>query len=236
MTFPQRIQGVFFNPAPTMADVAQKPKPVAAILVLVLALTAVFSFISAPYAAKDSLLLMKDNVKMQERLGQERFDKMIADMENPKPGAIAFRSFVVSPVFTAIFLGIKVLFLLILGRMFSSEGSFVPVASVYLHASLINSLLGNLVRGVLILGRKSVLQMTTSLALLAPKAEITSASYILLSQVDFFQLWMFGVLGYGLSAVFKIPLKKAMILSYAFWAAKAAVNIAFGFLGKSFMG
>jgi len=236
MTFPQRIRGVFFEPAPTMADVAQKPKPIAAILILVLLLTAVFSYVAAPYIAKDTVAGMKDNVKLQERMGKERFDEMITKMENPKPATLVFRSIVVTPAFTAIILGIQTLFLLILGRMFSSEGSFVPVLSVFLYAKLIDGLLGNLVRGVLILVRKSVIQTTTSLALLAPKAEFTSIPYILLSQVDFFQLWMFGMLGYGLSAVFKIPVKKGMILSYAFWAVKAAVNIAFGFLSKSFMG
>jgi hypothetical protein len=39
-----------------------------------------------------------------------------------------------------------------------------------------------------------------------------------------------------LSAVFKIPLKKGMILSYTLWGLKAAVNIALAFVGKSFMG
>ncbi len=236
MTFPSRIQGVFLNPAATMADVAQRPKPIAAILILVLALTAVFSFVAAPYAAKDGLEILKDNVKMKERLGAERFDKMIADMENPKPGRAAVRSFLVSPVFTAVIFVIQALFLLILGRMASSEGAYLPILSVLLHASLINGFLGNAVRTFLILSRKSVLQTTTSLALLAPTADVTSTAYILLSQVDVFQLWMFGVLGYGLSAVFKIPAKKGLVLSYAFWALKAVFNIALSFLGKSFMG
>jgi hypothetical protein len=236
MTFPSRIQGVFFNPAATMTDIAQRPKPIAAILILVLALTAVFSFVAAPYAAKDGLEILKDNVKMKERLGAERFDKMIANMENPKPGAAAIRSFLVSPVFTAVIFAIQALFLLILGRMVSSEGAYLPILSVLLYASLVNGLLGNAVRTFLILSRKSVMQTTTSLALLAPTADITSTAYILLSQVDLFQLWMFGVLGYGLSAVFKIPVKKGLILSYAFWALKVGFSIALSFLGKSFMG
>jgi Yip1 domain. len=236
MTFAQRIQGVFFEPARTMADAAARPKPIAAILILILALTAVFSYVAAPYSAKDSAAALKDNVKIQERMGKERFDEMMARMENPKPGGLAFRSLVVSPAFAGVFLAIQALFLLIFGRMFSSEGAFLPVFSVLLHAKLIDGLLGNLVRAVLILIRKSVIQTSTSLALLAPGAEITSLTYLLLGQVDFFQLWMFGVLGFGLAAAFKIPLKKGMILSYAFWAAKAAVNIALGLLSRSMLG
>ncbi len=120
--------------------------------------------------------------------------------------------------------------------MASSEGAYLPILSVLLYASLVNGLLGNAVRTFLILSRKSVMQTTTSLALLTPTADITSTAYILLSQVDLFQLWMFGVLGYGLSAVFKVPVKKGLILSYSFWALKAVFNIALSFLGKSFMG
>lgn len=236
MTFPARIQGVFFNPSATMPDVARNPKPIAAILILILVLTAVFSYIAAPYAAKDGLQMMKDNVKMRERLGAERYDKMIADMENPKPGAGLLRAVVFTPTFTAVILGIQALFLLILGRLVSSEGAYIPALSVLLYAGLINTLLGNLVRTFLILSRKSVMQMTTSLAMLLPSADIASTPYILLSQFDLFQLWMTGVLGYGLAAVFKIPVKKGLILAFVFWALKAAVNIGFAFLGKSFMG
>jgi len=236
MTFPQRISGTFFNPASTMNDVARNPKPIAAILILILALTAAFSYLSAPYAAKDSLQMMKDNVKMKERLGEERYNRLISGMENTSPGAGLVRAVVYTPAFTAVLLGIQALLLLILGRMVSSEGAFVPVLSVLLHASLINALLGNAVRAFLILTRKSVMQTTTSLALLLPGAEVTSTAYIFLSQVDLFQLWMFGVVGYGLAAVLKVPAKKGLILAYTFWALKAAFNIALGFVGKSFLG
>jgi hypothetical protein len=46
---------------------------------------------------------------------------------------------------------------------------------------------------------------------------------------------MFGVLGYGLAAVFKIELKKAMIVSYAFFVIKSVIYIALGFLSRSFL-
>jgi hypothetical protein len=236
MRFPDRIQGVFFDPGPTMVDIAQRPKPIAAILILILMLTAVFSYISAPYASKDSLQAMKDNVKIQERLGKERYEAMIASMENPNPTSILIRSAVFGPAMVGLILAFQALLLLILGRMFSSEGAYLPVLSVLLYAGLIDKLLGGLVRSVLVLLRKSVFQTSTGLALLLPSADFSSTPYILLSQIDFFQIWMFAVLGYGLSAVFKIPLKKGMILSYTLWGLKAAVNIALAFVGKSFMG
>ncbi|MBC8358966.1 MAG: hypothetical protein H8E54_08480, partial [Candidatus Aminicenantes bacterium] len=104
-----------------------------------------------------------------------------------------------------------------------------------IHASLVDKILGNAIRLVLILTRKSVFQTTTSLALFFPRLDITSSAYRVLSQVDFFQLWLFGILGYGLSSVFKIELKKALIISYGFWLLKSILYIAMSFLSPSGM-
>jgi hypothetical protein len=46
---------------------------------------------------------------------------------------------------------------------------------------------------------------------------------------------MFGLVGYGLAAVFKIPVKKGMVLSYSFWLLKALVNIGLAFFWRSFL-
>jgi hypothetical protein len=235
MGFLDRVQGVFFNPKPTMADVAAKPKPIAWILILVLVLTAAFSYLSSPIASRETFQTMKDNVKLQERLGPERFGRMIADMEKAGTPAAGVRAALIGTALVGLFLLLQALILLVMGRLVSTEGAFLPVLAVLLHAGLIDKLLGGAVRAILILMRKSVIQTTTSLALLAPKADFTSNTYILLGQVDFFQLWMFAVVGFGLSAVFKIPAKKALVLSYSFWALKCLLNIALAFVGKSFL-
>ena len=96
------------------------------------------------------------------------------------------------------------LILLMLGRFVSSTGNYVRVLAAVVHASFIDKLLGNAVRAFLIVTRKSVMQTSTSLAMLFPKIELTSPAYIILGQIDLFQIWMFGVLAIGLSAVFKI--------------------------------
>ncbi len=104
-----------------------------------------------------------------------------------------------------------------------------------LHASLVDKLFGNAVRMVLALTRKSLMQTSTSLALLFPKMEVTSTSYIMLAQIDFFQIWLFGILAFGLAAVFKIELKKALFLSYGVWLLKALVNVGIAMIGMSFL-
>lgn len=230
----KRLEGVFFSPRPAFEGLAAKPKWVDALAVILVALVA-FTFLVTPYMQKDQLALMKDNTVLKERMGAERYDQMIQRMENPTPGARVIQTFVMTPLFYLAALLLQTLFLLILGRFFSSQGTYVQVLSALLHASLIDKLFGNAVRLVLALTRKSVMQTSTNLALLFPKMEVTSTPYILLAQVDFFQLWLFGVLAFGLAAVFKIELKKALVLSYGMWFLKALVNVGIAMIGMGFL-
>ena len=230
----KRIEGVFFNPRPVFDGLAAKPVWVDALVVIIVALIA-FNLVVAPYMQKDQLQLMKDNSALKERVGVESYDKMIQNMENPSARSRIIQTFVTTPLFYLIALLLQALILLILGRFLSSQGTYVQVLSVLLHASLVDKLFGNAVRMVLALTRKSLMQTSTSLALLFPKMEVTSTSYIMLSQVDFFQLWMFGILAFGLAAAFKIELKKALFFSYGVWFLKALVNVGIAMIGMSFL-
>ncbi|MBE0713767.1 MAG: YIP1 family protein [Candidatus Aminicenantes bacterium] len=230
----KRIEGIFFNPRPVFDGLAAKPAWVDTLIVVLVALIA-FNLVVAPYMQQDQLLLMKDNATLKERVGAERYDQMIQNMENPTPRSRIIQTFVTTPLFTLIALLLQALILLILGRFLSSQGSYVQVLSVLLHAGLVDKLFGNAVRMVLALTRKSLMQTSTSLALFFPKMEVTSTSYIVLSQVDFFQIWLFGILAFGLAAVFKIELKKALFLSYGVWILKALVNVGLAMIGMSFL-
>jgi hypothetical protein len=184
---------------------------------------------------KDQLSLMKDNATLKERMGADSFAKMIERTEHPSKAGQAIQIFVTTPLFYLAALLLQSLILLILGRFMSTQGTYVQVLSVLVHASLVDKLLGNAVRLLLALSRQSLMQTSTSLALLFPRMEVTSTAYIVLTQIDFFQLWMFGILAFGLAAVFKIPVKKALFLSYGVWVLKALVNIGIGLIGMSFL-
>jgi len=230
----KRVEGIFFNPRPVFDGLAAKPVWVDALIVVLVALIA-FNLVVAPYMQKDQLRLMKDNSALKERMGVERYDQMIQNMENPSARSRIIQTFVTTPLFYLISLLLQALILLILGRFLSSQGAYVQVLSVLLHASLVDKLFGNAVRMVLALTRRSLMQTSTSLALLFPKMEVTSTSYIMLSQIDFFQIWVFGILAFGLAAVFKIELKKALFLSYGVWFLKALVNVGIAMIGMSFL-
>jgi hypothetical protein len=234
MSLVKRIEGVFFSPRPTFEGLAAKPVWIDTLVVVLLALIA-FNFIVLPYMQKDQLALMKDNVALKERMGADSFDKLIARTENPSKASQTLQIFVTTPLFYLAALLLQSLILLILGRFVSTQGTYVQVLSALVHASLVNTVLGNAVRLLLALTRQSLMQTSTSLALLFPHMEVTSTSYIMLTQIDFFQIWMFGILAFGLAAVFKIPAKKALVLSYGVWILKAVFNVGIGLVGMSFL-
>ena len=233
MSLFKRVVGIFTSPRQVFEALAEKPVWIDVLIVVLIALM-LYSYVIFPIAQQERLEFNRDSVKLRERMGDEAFDKMIHKLENPTTGDRLFQAFILAPLFVFAILLLQGLFLLVLGRFVSTQGRYVQVLAVLVHASLVDKLLGNAVRLVLALARKSVMQTSTSLVLLFPKMEVTSTAFAVLSQIDFFQLWMFGILAFGISAVFKIELKKALVLSYALWLLKALVNILLSVIGMSF--
>ena len=234
MNFFKRLEGVFFNPRPVFDSLAAKPVWADALIVVLVALIA-FNLLVAPYMQKDQLQLMQGNAALKGRIGDDAYARMIERTEHPSQGSRIIQTFVTTPLFYLAALLLQCMILLILGRFLSPQGTYVQVLAAFLHASLVDKLFGSGVRLALALTRKSVMQTSTSLALLFPKMEVTSTPYIVLVQFDFFQLWLFGILAFGLAAVFKITLKKALLLSYGLWFLKALVNIGIAMIGMSFL-
>jgi hypothetical protein len=175
---------------------------------------------------------MKDHaVSLTERYGEDQYARMLSGVENPSSASLIKQTLLMPAL---LFLGailLQSMFLLIGGRLKSTKGTYVQVLSALVHASLIDTLLGNAVRYGLAALRGSAMRAPTGLALLFPQMEITSVPHLVLVQIDFFQLWMFGVLGLGLIAIFKIPAKKAFALSFVVWLIKALANFGFGLVG-----
>lgn len=234
MNLLQRLQGVFFEPKRTFDGLAGKPAWTDALVVVLAALIA-FNLLVATYVQQDSLRLMKDNAALKESMGDEAYARLIERTEHPSQSSRIIQTFVATPLFFLAALLLQSLLLLIFGRLLSTQGAYVQVLAALVHASFIDKVLGNGVRLILALTRKSVMQTSTGLAVLFPNLEITSTAYIILAQVDLFQLWMFAVLAFGLAAIFKISLRKALVLSYGLWLAKALANIVIGLISMSFL-
>jgi len=230
----KRCGGVFFDPRRTFEGLAARPVWADTLIVVLLALIA-FNLAVLPYAQRDNLALIKDNAALRQQMGEATYAKLVERAEHPARSSQILQTFVFTPLLYVAALLLQSLLLLILGRFLSTQGSYVQALTALVHASLIDKLLGNAVRLGLALARGSLMQTSSSLALLFPRLEVTSTAYIMLTQVDFFQLWTFGVLAFGLAAIFKIAPKKALALSYGVWALKALANIGIGLIGMSFL-
>jgi len=234
MNFLQRFRGVFFNPKDTFKTLAEKPIWHDTLIVLLL-FVVLFQFVIMPFSQQDNLQIMKNNVKMREQMGEQQFNRMLDRIENPTPASIVIRTVVLTPLTLLIGFLLASLILFGMSRIVSTEGKYMQVFSAYLHANLIEKILGYTVRLLLTLARKSFLQTTTSMALFFPRLEVTSPAFVVLSQIDFFQLWMFGIFGYALSSIFKINLKKALFISFLFWLLKGLVYVAIGLISLRYM-
>jgi len=235
MNFIERFQGVFFNPKETFKSIAEHA-PWKDALIVLLIVTAAFTYLVQPYSQQDSIKAFKNNIELKDRIGEEQFNKMLDRMQNPSQVQVILQSFVLTPIVVLLGFLLSAMVIMVIGRMTSTQGRYVQIFSSYLHASFIDKVLGAGVRLIMILTSKTYMGTTTSLALFFPKLETLSVKFIVLNQFDFFQLWLFWVLGYALSSVFNIKVKKAMFVSYGFWILKSLLNIGIGLLSLSFMG
>ena len=234
MTFFSRLLGVFFNPKDTFKALSEKSIWVDMLIVLIL-LASIYAVLIAPYIPQDQIKRLEGDANGRAKMGEEVYNQRLEFWKDPPP-FVAITGIVMQPVSMLIGFLIQSLIILGLGRLTSSEGKYIHVFSSFIHANAINLVLGNALRAFLIISRESVFQTTTSLALFFPKLEIMSPLYVVLVQVDFFQLWVFGILGFALAEIFKIELKKAFILSYSFWFIRSLFYIVTGLVSMKLSG
>lgn len=241
MNLGQRFIGVFTDPRETFTWLAEKPVWIE-IMAIVLVATFIFGFLIAPFSAKDQGELIDNSPKMKqmlrERMGEEAYTKYMEKMnKETQTTSTSFRvqSGLTVGLTSLLALFIQSILLLVFGRLVSGSihGNYRQLLSAMFHASLINTVPGNALRYILITAKQSVYKISTGLAAFFPRLEYTSTPFIILNNIDFFQLWMFGVLGYALSAIFKVDLKKSLITSYLFWALKTVIQIAWTIWGMS---
>lgn len=231
MSFFNRFQGTFFGPDATFKAVAAKPVWVDTVIVVMLGML-LFTYLIGPHLQQDQIQFMERNTRLQDRLGEDQFNEMLESMRNP-PQWRVITGYVMTAIGLIAGLLISSLVILVLGRMGATEGRYIQVFAVLAHAHLVDKILGNAVRTFLVLSQKSFYQATTSLAMFFPQFEVTSTPFIILSQVDFFQLWMFGILGLGLAHVFQIERKRGLFIAYLFWFLKSLLNIGIVYLSMS---
>ena len=223
MSFISRVTGTFFGPDAVFKALAEKPVWLDVVLIVLMGVL-LFSYFSAPYLQEDQLGILKDNTRLRDRYGDEQFERMLELRMNP-PAWQTYLGYTMAGLGFLAGLLISSLVILALGRMSSTDGRLGQIFAALVHANLIDKILGNGVRTFLVLSKQSFFQAMTSPAMFFPQLEPTSVAYTLLNQLDFFQLWMFGILAMGLTSIFKIELRRALFISYFFWFLKSLLNV-----------
>ena len=234
MNFLNAFLGIFLNPKQTFKALSEKTRWTEALIIILIA-WALFTYITAPYALKDGIEVFENNINLKERIGEDRYNGMLDKLKNPAPNERIFRALLLQPLTLTVGFLFSCLILFGMGRLISTEGKYIQVFSGFLYANFIDKILGNTVRLLLILPKKSMLETSTGLALFFPHLEVTSTAFIILTQIDIFQLWMFGIFSYALSSIFNIDIKKALYISYGFWILKTLFYIALVIISASFL-
>lgn len=209
MNFFSRFFGIHFRPGKTCQFLAKKPVWIDILILLLVAILA-FTYFLVPYT------------------------RMLEGIANPTRTAILLRAVLWTHLYLLGFL-VSSLVLLIFSRMISKGGNYSQVFSVYMHANIIDKILGNAVRLILLFSHKTLFKATTSIAAFFPDLDINSLGYAVAIQFDIFQLWLFAVLSLGLAAIFKMKITKAILISYGFWFLKALLNIGLIMLEVGFL-
>jgi hypothetical protein len=223
VSFGRRLVGTFFLPGRTFASLAERPLWVDA-LVVVLILVSLYAYFVFPYEQKDRLRTMEANAaSLKGKWGESGY---AGEVERVRSQSRSLHAFLVTPLTSLFVLLFSALIVLGMGHSASTRGNYLQVFSALLHASFVDKLLGNGLRLYLISGRGSAFQTPTSLALLLSQPDASPIICAVLSQVDLFQAWTFGLFGLGLAAAFKTGLKKGLFISFALWLLKSALAVA----------
>jgi len=209
MNFISRFFGIYFRPQKTCRYLAQNPVWIDTLIVLLITLLA-FAYAFVPYT------------------------RMVEGISNPSRWVILTRAILWTHLYLLGFL-VSSLVLLFMGRVVSKGGHYSQVFSVYIHAQLIDKILGNAVRLFLLLRHKSLCRATTSLAVFVPDLDAHSLGYAVAIQFDLFQLWLFAALGFGLAAIFQMHTIQALRVAFGFWLLKSLFNIGLIMLDVGFI-
>lgn len=240
-----RMFNVLATPGEVFAEVsAAKPSTanwlVPLLLTLVVGVVAVFVIYSQPAIIQQlheqTLKTFDDQVKAG-KMTRAQADQAEARAEKiTGPTVLKFSGVLVVSVvvFARLFWWALVLWLL--GRWFLKVGFSYQQALEVAGLALTLEILSGLVTMLLVVCLGKV--TTLSLALCAGNADPQGLLHLVLSTVDFFDLWLVGVMASGLARLANVKWSKALSLTFGYWLVMECVWISIGWfsiaLGRGF--
>ncbi len=205
-----RMLDVFFAPSKVFTYLKEKPHWTVAFIVI-LVVVALAAAISVGIAREDIMARQAEALRQQD-LTEEQMERAQGFVSGP---FLYISSAVGAVIFTTILLLLFAFILNLLIPVFGGTGAFKTVFSVVTHAGLVK-VLAAILKVILVAITKSI-QVTTSLALLAPNMDKGAFGYQLLTGCDFFIIWEMILVAVGINITNNVSKKNAYILVFLIW-------------------
>lgn len=220
--------GVIGNPAQTIAGVMEKKRWKAALAVILL-VSAIATFITFPVTKVEQAKLIRDS-EMADKLN----DEQLASLDQFTPAQRVSGS-LFAAVFAALAMVMGAFFVYLFFKVGGAEGNYVHYFSGVAHASILDMLLGGILKSSLILIKKSMM-VHTGLTMFFPGLDFRSLPFIALSQFDFFSIWYLAALALGIAAFSRFSPKKSMVITALYFLFKSLIFIVFSYFSMKMMG
>lgn len=222
------FKGVITNPASSVGRAMEQKRWPAALL-LVLLVTAVCTFVTFPVTKAEQARLIRDS-ELADRLS----DEQLADLDKFTP-VQRFWGALYSAAFAALALVVGASFVYLFFKVGGAEGLYVNFFSGVAQASVLDMVLGAILKSTLVVLKKTIM-VQTGLTMFFPGMDFRSLSFIVLSQFDFFSLWYLAALALGIAAFAKISPRKSMTIAFMYFLFKSLVLIAVSYFSMKMMG
>ena len=216
-----RIIGIFSSPKETFQNIDQKPTWLIPFIITVVVA------ICLNFLVMD--IGMKDQIAKMEARGapSEQIDAVETQMQGP----MRYIQIVAIPVVTlAIWAILSGVLMFGCNIILGGEGKFKKVFSVIAWSGLV-TLLGGIIKTLLILSKGTVHGVSTSLAILLPTPGIADKPpvlYSVLSKIDFFIVWQNVLWIIGLAVINRFATKKAATFVIPLWIFWIVISVILG--------
>jgi len=220
--------GIIANPAQTIARVMEKKRWQAALAVLLL-VTAACTFITFPITKVEQAKLIRDS-EMADRLS----DEQLAGLDKFTPvqrvtGALY------AAVFSALSIIMGAFFIYLFFKVGGAEGLYANYFSAVAHASILDVVLGGLLKSILVMAKKT-LMVHTGLTMFFPGLDFRSLPFMVLAQFDFFSIWYLLALAAGIAVFAKISGKKSVFIVVLYFLFKSLILISLSYFALKLTG
>ncbi len=222
----QRFTDLFRAPSRLMDNVAEAPRLVAPLLVIMVIMTG-FTWLTAPIAGPEQMEVMRDS-RLMRMVPEEAWQEQYEQAMHPTPAKRALQA-VTSGFTTLISIVVFGWIMAFFVRMGGNDLTLRQGLGVVAWASLIPFGLATLVKLPLILMTESVFSVTIGLAAFLPDAGPHSALFqILMAYGDFFTWWGLVLLVIGFARTARVPAGMVIVPVVMVWAVLTAIPVGIG--------